>query len=386
VPKNSLCLMFLFFAVIFLVNYNSRKELIFMPKRGTNIYKRKDGRWEARYVKEIMPNGKKKYGSVYAKSYSEVKDKQQYYLFQIKNSNTKKCNISVSELSKMWLKSIENTVKVLTLQKYESIVNNHIEPYFGLFLAKQISVQTINDFSDKKLKDLSASTVNEILVVLGEILNYAEIEYGIAKPHFKMIKENRQEMKVLSISEQKRLENYLMNDIDIYKFGTLLALYTGMRIGELCALNWNDIRDGVITVSKTMYRVTTKDGSKVAIDVPKTNSSLRKIPIPQFLNPVIATKTSTGFVLRTRNGTPVEPRLLQQKFSKYLADCNISGATFHTLRHTFATRCVEAGFDVKSLSEILGHSSVKITLDKYVHSSFEQKQKNMDLLKPASSF
>ncbi|MBO4693088.1 MAG: site-specific integrase [Clostridia bacterium] len=357
-----------------------------MPKRGANIYKRKDGRWEARYVKEILPSGKKKYGSVYAKSYLEVKDKQQFYLSNKNNENNRKCNITVSQLSVSWLKSIEKSVKVLTFQKYSGIVNNHIIPLLGIFLVKQITSQKINELAAKKLEHLSPSTVNEILVVLGEMLSFAENEYGIIKPKYKMIKEPKTEMRVLSKSEQQILEHYLMNDIDIYKFGVLFALYTGVRIGELCALKWRDINEGIISINKTMHRISTINGSKIILEEPKTNSSIRKIPVPAFLEAIISQNEGVGFVLKTRNGTPVEPRLMQQKFSKYLSLCDIEGATFHTLRHTFATRCVEAGFEIKSLSEILGHASVKITLDKYVHSSLEQKQKNMNLLKAASNF
>ena len=356
-----------------------------MPKRGANIYKRKDGRWEARYVKEILPDGKKKYGSVYAKTYFEAKEKQHYYISK-KDNKTVKCNLTISELSNIWLQSIEKSVKILTFQKYAGIVKNHIVPILGIFFTKQICGQKINEFANKKLERLSPGTVNEILIVLGEIFSFAEKEYGITKPQYKMIREYKNEMRVLTKDEQQRLECFLYDDIDIYKFGVLLALYTGVRIGELCALNWKDIDTGVLTINKTMHRISTPNGSKIIIEKPKTDSSIRKIPVPDFLAAIIAKYGSKGSVLKTKNGAPVEPRLLQQKFSNYLCACKIEGATFHTLRHTFATRCVEAGFEIKSLSEILGHASVKITLDKYVHSSLEQKRKNMNLLKTTSNF
>lgn len=357
-----------------------------MPKRGTNIYKRKDGRWEARYIKEILPNGKKKYGSVYAKSYAEAKQKQQQHIFEITKSIPKQSDININDLSDYWIKSIEKSVKILTLQKYSGILKNHILPFFGQTLVTQITEKSINNFSAEKLKNLSAGTVNEMLIVLNEILSFARKEHNISKPQFKMIREHKKEMKVLSIFEQQKLEIYLLSNMDIYKFGTLFALYTGIRIGELCALKRNDIKDGIISINKTMHRISTEKGSKVIIESPKTDSSIRKIPVSKFLNSLIEKNNNDGFFLQTKNGGFVEPRLLQQKFSKYSSDCGIEGATFHTLRHTFATRCIEAGFDIKTLSEILGHASVKTTLEKYVHSSFEQKQKCMELLRATACF
>ena len=168
--------------------------------------------------------------------------------------------------------------------------------------------------------------------------------------------------------------------MNIYKFAILLALYTGIRIGELCALDWSDVTD-VIRISKTLYRI--KRGNKTVLEIatPKTPSSNRIIPIPDCMKNYIERFRSYGSVLKNRNGNRVEPRLLQLTFEKIISKCDLPKTNFHALRHTFATRCVEAGFDIKSLSEILGHKDVKTTLNKYVHSSFEQKQKNMDLLK-----
>ena len=115
---------------------------------------------------------------------------------------------------------------------------------------------------------------------------------------------------------------------------------------------------------------------------PKTNKSIRLIPLPSFLVPLVEQLRETGAVLKNRNGKIVEPRLMQMTFEKYISKCGLPKTNFHALRHTFATRCIESGFDVKSLSEILGHSDVKTTLNRYVHSSMNQKQKNMELLQP----
>ena len=356
-----------------------------MPKRGANIYKRKDGRWEARYVKEITVEGKKKYASVYANSYREVKDKQLYAINHMHLMSNQHTNITISELMWKWLSSIKDTIKKTTYQKYESIIRIHIIPNIGDVQIKFVTGKTIDNFSSNILvgeHKVSSKTVNDILIVIGSAFSYAEDEYNISKPKFHRVKEEAKEMRVLSVPEQAKLEQYLINDLDIYKFGVILALYTGMRIGELCALQWSDINGTIIVINKTLHRIQGINKTVLEVTEPKTKSSNRVIPIPSFLLPMIAQFKSSGSVLTNSKGNVVEPRLMQLKFEKYIKECGLSKTNFHALRHTFATRCVEAGFDIKSLSEILGHSDVKITLNRYVHSSFKLKQKYMELLKP----
>ena len=357
-----------------------------MPKRGNNIYKRKDGRWEARYVKEIGANGKKFYSSVYGATYKEARNKQLVYINRSQSaadSNAK----TLSEIMNEWLFSIENSVKKSTFQKYQSIIKNHIDTHMiGSLSAHLLTVKTYSDYSKDKMnsKQLSPKTVNDILTVISLALSYAEEVYGVKKPKLKRVKEPVKEMRVLSVIEQKRLENYLYDKIDSYKFGILLALYTGIRIGELCALQWDDVRDDCIIISKTMHRINVGNHTILEVTEPKTISSNRVIPIPLFFQKnIIEFRKPTGSVLLNRNGKPVEPRLMQMKFEKSIESCGLPRTNFHALRHTFATRCIEAGFDIKSLSEILGHADVKTTLNKYVHSSYELKQRNMELLKPA---
>lgn len=353
-----------------------------MPKRGANIYKRKDGRWEARYVKEVNTDGKKKYASVYADSYHAVKDKQLYAINHIHLVNSKKTNISLTDLMWEWLSSIRNTIKNTTYQKYESLIRIHIVPTIGHYQIKFITGKIIDVFTSEQIKTVSAKTVNDTLIIIGSAFSYAENEYDISKPRFHRIKEPTKEMRVLSIEEQTKFEYFLKRNIDIFKFGVFLALYTGMRIGELCALQWSDIKDTHIVINKSMHRI--RSGNKTILEItePKTKSSIRIIPIPTFMLPIIAKFRSSGSVLINSRGNAVEPRLMQIKFEKYIEECNLPKTNFHALRHTFATRCIEAGFDVKSLSEILGHTKVQTTLDRYVHSSYELKQKNMELLKP----
>lgn len=226
-----------------------------MPRRGENIYKRKDGRWEARYVKEITADGKKKYGSVYAGSYKEVKAKQQLCILQ-PTENHNSISITVTELIAEWLESIKNQVKPCTYQKYECVCRNHITSDLGTIAVRYISRFTIMSFTEKLLeKNLSTKTVNDILIVLGLALKYAQETYSITTPKINYVKEYKKEMRVLSVQEQQVITEYMLQQIDIHKFGVLLALYTGMRIGELCALRWDDITDEHIIINKTMMRI-----------------------------------------------------------------------------------------------------------------------------------
>ncbi len=350
-----------------------------MPRRGENIYKRKDGRWEARYVKEITADGRKKYGSVYADNYKDVKAKQQQYLLQPVNVVSNAANLTVKTLITEWLDSIKNHIKPTTYQKYESVCRNHIMKEIGSVLVKLISNYTIIHFTNRlKSKKLSSKSINDILIILSSAFKYAEETYGITTPRIRYLKEEKKDIRVLSANEQMQLTTYLNSDTDIYKFGILLALYTGIRIGELCALQWKDITADYIQINKTMTRVKVSNGkTAIKIGTPKSESSKRIIPTPQCLLPLIDEHRKNGYVLSGNKSDYTEPRLMQIKFEKVIADCRLEKTNFHALRHTFATRCVEAGVDVKTLSEILGHSDVKTTLNRYVHSSFELKQKSM---------
>lgn len=355
-----------------------------MPKRGTNIYKRKDGRWEARYVKAVNPDGTKKYASVYARSYREAKEKQLTQMQNVHLCRTGNMNMLLEELMWTWLHSRVNTIRRSTYLKYESMISNHLTSGIGHIQLKFITGQIIDSYVDEKLHGpnaLSPKSVNDLLTIMGMAFSYAEQEFGIQKPILRHVKEEREEMRVLSVDEQRVLEEYLFQDMDLYKLGIVLDLYTGLRIGELCALQWDDIQKGSVVVNKSIHRIRVGNKTVLEFTSPKTPSSKRTIPLPSFLFDIIEKYRTDGSILKTPQGKQVEPRLMQMKFKKYLTSCGLEKANFHALRHTFATRCIEAGFDVKTLSEILGHTDVKTTLNRYVHSSYQLKQQNMEKLK-----
>lgn len=357
-----------------------------MPKKGINIYKRKDGRWEARYLKGTDKNGKKLYGSVYGKTFDEAKAKQKSMLqkqppiTEILNEN----QYTLQTIPKEWLNSIRISVKESTYQKYETAVHNHIlNSYLTTKKLRDLNTKEIYQFAEQLCANgLSAKTVNDILVVLGLVLKYTEEIYNIPKPKIKYLKMQRKELRVLTNQEQAILEHFLFQDTNSYKLGILIALYTGIRIGELCALQWEDVQTDSICINKTIQRLRVGERTALSITTPKTSSSVRNIPIPSFLNEYMKSFRGRGAVVKNSYGKAVEPRLMQKTFEKYIKECGLSKTNFHALRHTFATRCVESGFDIKSLSDILGHSDVKTTLNRYVHSTMNQKKKNMALLVP----
>ncbi len=365
-----------------------REELNNMSRRGENIFQRKDGLWEARYVKGVDEYGKKKYGSIYAHTYREAKEKRVEVVGKLSAipQHTSKRMITLTALVDEWLYVNKSRIKASTYQKYDNFYRNHIINQIGQYQVIYINPVLIKQFTDSKLKSgLSESTVNSILVFIHTCMKYGSRQYGLPVSEIVYIKNQTREMRVLSICEQKKLTNYLINDIDIYKFAILVALYTGVRIGELCALKWKDVNNGVISINKTMQRLkgNTTNKTELVIGEPKSSSSIRVIPIPIFIVEYVELfrKDNEANFLSRLYHPLIEPRVLQYQFKKHLKECDITDASFHALRHTFATRCVESNMDIKTLSELLGHSNVTITLNKYVHSSFQHKQASMNKLK-----
>lgn len=298
---------------------------------------------------------------------------------------TSKTNVTIKDISKEWLNSNINSFKQSTYSSYEYTLNKYI-------LSNDISKISINEldridivsYSNMLLSNgLSPKMINDILIIINQLMKYSSEKYSTQYFTLPYVKQVKKEMRVLSKAEQQTLEKVLKSNIDIYKLGILFSLYTGIRIGELCALKWGDINDSTVTISKTMYRLRDNKGnSKIVINPPKTNSSNRTIPLPNCLTELVESFRSDNndYFLSDRNKDFIEPRLMQIHFKAIAKETGLENVTFHTLRHTFATRCVECDFDIKTLSEILGHSDVKTTLNKYVHSSMELKQKNMNKL------
>lgn len=320
-------------------------------------------------------------GSAQAK-YREINNRRHRRYVKCRMDLTNE-NKTIAEIMTAWLNDRKNRIKLSTFQKYNSVISNHISNSIGRTTIDQLSSSAISRFTDELVaKGLSYKTINLILIVLNMGLEFAKEQYEIFVPVIHLLKTKKSVMRVLSEADQHILVHYLLEQSDIFSFGILVALYTGIRIGELCALEWKDITENTIRIKQTMQRLKNDFGkTEIKIMPPKSESSNRIIPIPASLAPLFEQhRRSSGYVLTQENQRFTEPRLLQIKFKKCLKECGIEEANFHTLRHTFATRCVESGVDIKTLSEILGHADVKTTLNKYIHSSFEQKQRSIDKL------
>lgn len=367
-----------------------------MSKKGENIYKRKDGRWEARYPKGYTESGSIRYGYCYGKTYREAKEKVIILKSSIGTNNCKSNSSPKKRLNEYcdeWLQLNRTKVKESTLVKYTTCINKHVKPVLGGYYVKSINSLIVEDFSHKLLSErgLSTKTVRDILSILKSIFKYISLEIPeISSVNIVYPKEKKTEMRVLSIEEQTLFTRYLVTEMNMSKFGVLLALMTGLRIGEVCALRWSDFSfdNMTINVKSTMQRLKNLDSTissktKIIISEPKSNTSCRVIPLTDKCAELCKKwyiPNSNAYILTGSNTIFIEPRTLQYRFEKYIKDCGLTDVHFHVLRHTFATRCVEVGFEIKSLSEVLGHSSPKVTLERYVHSSIELKRENMNKL------
>ena len=369
-----------------------------MPRRGENIYKRKDGRWEARYIKQRSPEGKAIYGYLYARTYRDVKAKLQSHKEFAEQSlqNCSSKHISFQAVAEDWIVSIAPQIKVATMNKYRNLLETYIYPRIGAAELSQITHNFLESYCNSLLQNgrkdgngLSPKTVSDILSVIRNVLKFA-IRSGVSVPYDGKsirVKQPVGEMRVLSKVEQERLCQHLLSMPDGCNIGILVSLFTGLRLGEICALQWKDISvpEQVIHVRYTMQRVQNRfeqTRTKVILTAPKSACSVRTIPIPDALLKIMLSQrpNRTGYFLTGSTQYYIEPRTMQNHFKKALKASGVADANFHALRHTFATRCIEAGFDVKSLSEILGHASVNITMNRYVHPSMELKKENMQRL------
>ena len=367
-----------------------------MSRKGENIYKRKDGRWEGRYKKGVAADGKTLYGSCYGKTYREVKEKlaekkQTSSAFQPESKSLSKKPFAV--YCDEWLYVNRNRLKESTVAKYTVTIETHIKPYFGGCQPESITTEMTAGFVHRMIAEeqLSPKTAKDTAIVLKSILKFiSQTNKNMGVVEVSVPRYAAKEIRVLSKEEQRRFVSYLMKETDSYKFDVLFSLMTGLRIGEVCALRVRDISlaDRTVTVRETMQRVKNLESggakTKIVFSEPKSSNSLRIVPLTETAYE-LCTRQITGengdaFLLTGSEEKYIEPRILQYHIKKYSRACGLEDMHFHVLRHTFATRCVEVGFEIKTLSEVLGHATPNITLERYVHSSLEFKRQNMTKL------
>lgn len=370
-----------------------------MPRKGENIFKRKDGRWEARYI-DHYEGGKAKYKYIYAATYTEVKAKKlAAQINRQKHFSKSKVSATFEDVALLWLNEIRVTVKESTYTRYYRNAVKYLIPQFrGQYMSK-IDQLYFNGITERLLKNggknskpLSPKTVSDIICVLKMIVKYAD-ENDYPCPGLSGLKYPQREAKraiILSEESKKTIEKQLLNSEDLTSLGVILSLFTGIRIGELCGLKWGDFdfTQQTVTIRRTVERIAdlSPDAvrkTKVIITEPKTAASRRVIPLPYFLAAYLHRyKQPPEYYLLTGKTKNTEPHQFYMKYKKYLVTHGLEEYTFHALRHSFATSCVENGFDTKALSEILGHSNVTTTLAVYVHPTLQQKRALMERLTP----
>jgi len=294
--------------------------------------------------------------------------------------------MTVAQLGEKWLEGAGRRLKGSTCSTYSVIFRAHVLPRFGSTPASRLTGEDIGDcLRQLRRKGLAQSTIAGISTVLRGILslaaNLGEID---SVPKWDMPPSGgARQAQVLSEEERGTLTEHLINNIynNPEYLGLLLCLYTGMRLGEICALRWGDAprNGGAIHIRRTVQRVYRGGRTQLVFDTPKSVSSNRVIPIPAFLADAFeALRGADGDFLLTGDDRCMDPRTMQNHFKALLKRCGLRNVNFHSMRHSFATECVEAGFDAKTLSNILGHANVAVTLNTYVHPSFGAMRRVMD--------
>lgn len=361
-----------------------------MARHGENIRKRKDGRWEARYQVFDADKGRKVYRSAYGGSYTAAKEKRAAAMQKaVKPAASGHCTaVRFSRAAKEWLQEIADKRKRSTYMKYRYTYRIHLEEALGSCLLSDSPNRDLRDkiYDHLSKEGLSESIRKSICCTAKQILAFAEEKYSVCIPVIKLpeFRYAPKRQSSFSRAEQSRILAAVWGNPDRYKAAILLGLYTGMRLGELCALKWEDIdwENRTLTVNRTVQRLAANDHISKTIlmeSAPKSESSRRTIPLTiPVLERLLSLREDRIYVFGGEK--PQDPRTMQYRFKRLLKEAQVDDRNFHVLRHAFATNCIENGMDPKTLSEILGHSDVKITLNRYVHPTMNTKREQMGVL------
>lgn len=353
-----------------------------MPRRGENIYKRKDGRWEGRYIRGRTPAGKAEYGYVYAKSYAACREKRRKMEENIPQKPILTGEMSVAQAVAFFLSDRRSALKASTVGRYEYMANHYIIPELGTIQLRHLTAEKLSAFF-RRLQDagLSCKSARDIGVLLKTIFKVVKKKCHCDCPgrDMELPAYRGKKIEVFSDHEIAALAQKVLEMPDITGLCILLVLNTGLRLGEVCALRRNDIdyHSGVLRIERSAARVRDASGTHLVVQSPKSSSSVRLVAIPNDMLELLKTTTQNiqkDNYLLTNTDTPMEPRTLQYRYRKLLERCGIRYRNFHAMRHTYATRCMENGVDIKSLSELLGHADIRTTLQTYIHSSLAHKR------------
>ena len=360
-----------------------------MSRKGDNVYLRKDtGKWTAKFRKGRKQDGRIIYGYVSdATREGAIRKKDEAEKAFRLESGIARDPLLLKEIADRWLQDLtERGRKESTISSYRYDISSHIEPAFGDRLVTEIGEDELRDFFQEKLEKYAVSTVKQVRTVLNMLFRYAEKENALKLVDFDRIPIGGGtfiEARAMSRAERETLVRYLVkkypDDPSNFMIAVMLMLYTGIRVGELCAVRWKDIdlAKGILKISRTVRRVQAPDGSeqktRVIITPPKSRRSEREIYLHDGILKVLksASGRKSGYILKGRDRDFTEPRTVEKKLSGIYRELGIQNAGCHTLRHSFATAMVESGGDSKIASRILGHSSVAFTLKMYYHPSEE---------------
>ena len=293
---------------------------------------------------------------------------------------------TIREIAEAWKEYKRPYVKQSTMAAYVLILENHVLPEFGD--NDSLHEHDVQAFVLKKIEHgLSAKSVKDILIVLKMVMKFGvknewmnHYEWDIKFP----VNSQPKELEVLSVANHKKILDYVQHNFTFMSLGIYISLSTGLRIGEICALKWSDINvaDGKITVQHTIERIYMVEGEKkhtqLVINTPKTVNSCREIPISKELLAMVKPMkkvVNADFYVLTNEDKPTEPRTYRNYYNRLMEKLDIPKLKYHGLRHSFATRCIEAGCDYKTVSVLLGHSNISTTLNLYVHPNMEQKKR-----------
>lgn len=293
---------------------------------------------------------------------------------------------TIREIAEAWKEYKRPYVKQSTMAAYVLILENHVLPEFGD--NDSLHEHDVQAFVLKKIEHgLSAKSVKDILIVLKMVMKFGvknewmnHYEWDIKFP----VNSQPKELEVLSVANHKKILDYVKHNFTFMSLGIYISLSTGLRIGEICALKWSDINvaDGKITVQRTIERIYMVEGEKkhtqLVINTPKTVNSCREIPISKELLAMVKPMkkvVNADFYVLTNEDKPTEPRTYRNYYNRLMEKLDIPKLKYHGLRHSFATRCIEAGCDYKTVSVLLGHSNISTTLNLYVHPNMEQKKR-----------
>lgn len=291
------------------------------------------------------------------------------------------------EITTEWKIMKKGYVKKSTYSAYSLIIENHLLPAFAESVV--INENDVQNFVLSKFNSgLSTKSIKDMLVVFKMILKFGS-KQGLCNAYTWDITlptcRKQEEVAVFNIETQKKIMDYIKNNFTFKNFGIYLCLSTGLRIGEVCALQWKDVdlKTGLITVNKTLNRIYVVDDiigrhTELIIDTPKTQNSIRDIPMSNEILKMLKTikkVVNQDYYILTNESYPLEPRTYRSYYSKLLGNLKIPKLKFHGLRHSFATRCIESNCDYKTVSVLLGHSNISTTLNLYVHPNLEQKKR-----------